>query len=48
MAITAEEVIEMAKNTEGLTTEQREKILALAPDMAEEDLEKLKLLISAY
>lgn len=45
MAITADEIIALAKATTGLTDEQREKILSLAPNMPEADLEKLKALI---
>ncbi len=45
MAISTDEVINLAKTTTALKPEQLAKILALAPKMGTEDLENMKNLI---
>lgn len=45
MSITADEIINLAKNTKALSKEQLDRILKLAPDMDEEDLMRLKTVL---
>lgn len=45
MALSADEVISLAKSTKALKPEQLAKITALAPKMGPEDLENMKTLI---